>query len=35
MYGWKQRYFILDNGILSYKEGKDSNDKGKIYLKIS
>lgn len=33
--GWKNRYFILNNGILSYSEEKGQPTKGTISLKIA
>lgn len=33
--GWKPRYFILHDGVLTYCESKGGKTKGSIYLKIA
>lgn len=33
--GWKQRYFILKEGILSYQDTKHTHPKGTIHMRIS
>ncbi len=35
MYGWKPRYFILHNGLLTFCDKKGGKRKGTIFLKIA
>ena len=35
MYGWKPRYFILHDGLLTFCDSKGGRKKGTIYLKIA